>query len=188
MTDARKRQGLFLLFGVAILASCKMSTPLNVHAGDLAVESIALPDNWRETYRGETKLLDRDVVNGWHQRWEPVDSDTFTGFSLSVDEFESIAAARRGYRRVLRECRERGFAMEPLPEWTYESGFANQYAMYCSWPETTGEFCYSVARYANFVVIVGLDPGDGVTLEQAPELFGTIDQHVQATVRNANAD
>ena len=78
--------------------------------------------------------------------------------------------------------------MEPLPEWAYTSDFADQYAMYCSWPETTGEFCYSVARYVNFVVVVGLDPGDDVTLEQAPELFGAVDRHIQTVIESTSGE
>lgn len=178
---------LLLICGITLTA-CAVTDALSIQSESFAIGSVPLPANWEETYRGTARQPDGDVVDSWRQRWQPVDSDIFTRFSFSVDRFESIALAKGGFRRSLERFHERGFRMEPLPEWAYDSSFADQYAMYCSWPETTGEFCYSVARYVNLVVIVGLDPGNGVTLEQAPELFGIVDQRIHAVIESAGKE
>lgn len=170
----------------AMLTACTITSSPDICVERLAIQSVPLPSNWEETYRGQSGQQGEDIVDSWSQRWEPIGCDTFTGFSFSVRKFRSVAQAKKGYNQSLQRFYERGFKMEPLPAWAYGSDFADQYTMYCSWPETTGDFCYSVARYTNFVVILGLDPGDGITLEQAPELFGAVDQHIQAVITGVN--
>ncbi len=172
-----------LLVSSLVLGSCGVETTIDLEAKDLAIdEPLPLPENWEEVYRGEG-YRENDVTDSWMQRWEPANIDSqLTRFSVSVYRFDTARQAHQGYKRTLQRFYERGFRMEPLPEWSYVSDGADRYAMYCSWPETTGEYCYSVGQYANFVVVIALKPGEGVTLEDTPPLFEAIDQHIQMVI------
>lgn len=186
MISHSKRYVATILVVLASLVACGTTRPLSISVEQFAIDSLPLPDRWKEQYRGINELVKNDALESWLQTWKPSNSDAWTGLSFGIDEYESINLAKKGYRQSLSRFSDRGFNMVPLPEWQYSSSYADQYTMNCSWPETTGEFCYSVGRYRNFVVILGLDPGDGVVLEQIPELFGTIDQHIQAIIESEN--
>lgn len=172
-----------LLVSSLVLGSCGVETTIDLEAKDLAIdEPLPLPENWEEVYRG-TDYQEHNVTSSWLQNWEPRDSDNqFIGLSVCIDKFNTVKLARRGYKQTLHRFYDMGFRMEPLPEWSYVSNGADRYAMYCSWPETTGEYCYSVGQYANFVVVIALKPGEGVTLEDTPPLFEAIDQHIQMVI------
>ena len=164
-----------------ILTACNKS--VDVAAEDFEIESVPLPGNWSEEYY-RNGYLGQDVINSWRQKWPPPDSNIFTGFSFDVSKFVSVSKAKKGYIQTVRSIAETGMT-DPLPGWAYKSDFADEYTMYCSWPEIPKGQCYSIARYANFVVIVGLVTDDNVTLEQTPELFSLIDKHVQTVIENA---
>jgi len=106
-------------------------------------------------------------------------------FSYAVYRFNSDALAKEGYRRALRTYRRPGFTSRPDREHSYTSASADKYATFCGDPVTTPGNCWSVGRYTNYVVVVGLVPGAGVGVEHLPELFGAVDCHIQAVIDSA---
>jgi hypothetical protein len=117
--------------------------------------------------------------------WRCPSSAKGEGFSYSVHRFDSIRDARDGYRRALRMYRVPGYRADPDPDWSYDSPYADQYSTFCGGQETTPGNCYAVGRYANYVVVVALLPGENVGVEHLPGLFGSIDHHIRAVIDSA---
>lgn len=177
----------WVIFLVFLVACSTKKIDLSIKQFEIEAETLPLPESWRELHQGADGYRDENVSERWVQKWglhEP-DSRTNVGYNYYVNVFESVSLARRGYRQSVKKLEEHGFDMYPQPEWAYTSSFADQYTMYCHYPETTGETCYSVGQYRNFTIFLAITPGDGVSLEDCPKLFAAIDRHVQSVIESA---
>ena len=67
MIFSDKPRVALVLICSTVLAACSVTTPLDINAERLSIESVSLPDNWEETYRGEGGQQDRDVIDSWSQ-------------------------------------------------------------------------------------------------------------------------
>lgn len=180
---------LAVVIHVVCLSACAPTSLLDVPMDEFGLDSVPLPEDWekRRDSANDKRMEEFGASESRGQHWAPVESEK-GGFGFDVYEFESVASAKEGYRIALHLLRKPGFTLDPPAGYRYTSSFADQYTVFCGSPETTPGFCNSVARYANFVVTTGLTPGDGVTLEQLPELFATVDRHVKTVIEDANKE
>ncbi len=169
---------------VVLLASgtsCAAHPSLSISAEKLAAATVSLPATWEmEEVTTERRRQDLGASESYGRYWRP--QSTRGSLELEVYWFESTSSAKQGYRRALELLRRPGFTAPPPTGVTYTSTFADQYRLFCGFPETTPGGCTAVARYVNYVVITGFLPDDEVTWEQLPTLFGTIDQHIQTVI------
>jgi hypothetical protein len=174
---------------IFLAAGCgPAGSALGIEAQEFASpEAIPRIEHWeihtREPYAIRMEQL--GTTDAMRLGWQSVRPGKTEAFSYSVYRFESIPAARDGYKRALRIYRVPGYTADPRREWSYKSDYANRYTTFCGSQETTPGTCISVGRYANYVVVVAFVPGDDVGVEHLPELFGAVDRHVQAVIDSA---
>jgi hypothetical protein len=174
---------------LSVLIGCApTSVALRAPAKDfISAEAIPPVEGWELVTRppGATPIAQLGATDATQVVWDRPTSAKGEGFSYSVHHFQTTRQAREGYRRALRIYRIPGYTADPNPEWAYDSQDAHQYATFCGGQETTPGNCYSVGRYANYVVVVGFLPGQHVGVERLPELFGAVDRHVAAVIAGA---
>ncbi|MBC7251752.1 MAG: hypothetical protein H5T62_15930 [Anaerolineae bacterium] len=172
---------------VTMLPACTPATSLSISMEEFGITSLPLPEGWekRRDSANERREQELGACESRGQDWASTKPGR-GGFGFDVYRFESVTLAKKGYETALRLLRKPGFTLTPPPEYQYTSDFADQYTIFCGSLETTPGTCTAVARYANYVVTVGLAPGDGVTWEQIPALFGAVDHHIRMVMENAS--
>ena len=175
---------LALAVGLALLVGgCASQSPLKIGASDFATDMYALPDDWRvERFTGGRRMEELGASEAAGHGWYDTDSGGAALFHYGVFRFESVRLARRGYRAALRTYRIPGFRDPPSRDLSYQSTYADEYITFCGGQETTYGTCYSLARYVNLVVVVGLRPSDEVSLGRLPDLLEAVDRHIQAVI------
>ena len=174
---------------VTMLPACTSATSLCISVGEFGITSLPLPEEWRKRRDSANERREEEfgASESRGQDWASTKPGR-GGFGFDVYRFESVASAKKGYKIALHLLRKPGFTLTPPPEYQYTSDFADQYTIFCGSLETTPGTCTAVARYANYVVTVGLTPGDGVTWEQIPALFGAVDHHIRTVMENASRE
>lgn len=176
------RWWFFTLLVVILVVACQKGIVVDLPTERLlSIEYLPLPDHWNQVRYGKADSPGDHILERWYSIWSPSD-DPAQMIMLGVwaDKAQSASMAKREYRRSLRRAKKYGCH---LCNWKLEGfgTYLDQWTVLDCTP-SAGSAQY-IARYGNTVVGAELWAGDGVELDQAPELFAVIDAHVQEVIK-----